>query len=239
MKHMLLLGALLALTPVALPAQLQPQPRTVTVNAHATVERAPDQAVMVLAVESQATTAREAARANATKMERVVAALRQAGIAADRIRTIGYELNPEYAQDRQGREAPKIVAYRAVNRLQVTIDAIDRVGAALDASIEAGANRASNLYFRLRDPTDARMEALRLATQKARAEAQTIATAADETLGPVQTIHTDSYMPAPPPMPGPMYDRMAVAAMEAPSTPVEQGTISVTANVTMVYQLGR
>ena len=237
MKRMLLLAALLA--PATLEAQQpQPQPRTVTVSAYATVERAPDQAVMVLAVESQASTAREAARANATKMERVVAALRQAGIAADRIRTVGYELNPQYAQEDRGREAPRIAAYRAVNRVQVTIDAIDRVGAALDAAIEAGANRASNLFFRLRDPSDARTEALRQATQRARAEAQTIAAAADETLGPVLTIHTDSYMPPPPPMPGAMYDRMAVSVEQA-ATPVEQGTVSVTANITMVYQLGR
>jgi hypothetical protein len=235
---MLVIAALLA--PAALSAQqFPPQPRTVTVSANAIAERAPDEAVMILAVESQATTAREAARANATKMERVVAALRQAGIAGDKIRTIGYELNPEYAQDNRGREAPRIVSYRAVNRLQVTIDAIDRVGAALDASIEAGANRASNLQFRLRDPAAARLEALSLATAKARAEAQAVATAADETLGPVLTIHTDSYMPPPPPMPAPMYDMRAMAVEAPPMTPVEQGTIAIMANVTMVFQLGR
>ncbi|HSJ15084.1 MAG TPA: SIMPL domain-containing protein [Longimicrobiales bacterium] len=238
MKRILLLAALLA--PAGAAAQQVPvPPRTVTVSANAMVERAPDQAVLVLAVESQATTAREAARANATKMERVVAALRQAGVAGERIRTIGYELIPEYAQETRGRDAPRIVSYRAVNRVQVTIDAIDRVGTVLDASIEAGANRASSLHFRLRDPADARMEALRLATQKARAEAQAIVTAADEVLGPVLSIHTDSFMPPPPPpMPGAMYDRMAVS-MEAASTPVEQGTISISAHVTMVFQLGR
>ena len=71
------------LLPVAAAAQQVEQPRTLTVSAHATVERAPDQAVLTLAVESEAENARDASRANATRMERVVAALRQAGIPAE------------------------------------------------------------------------------------------------------------------------------------------------------------
>lgn len=232
-----LAGALLL--PAAAAAQ-QPveQPRTLTVSATAYVERAPDQAVLTLAVESESSNARDASQANASKMEKVVAALRQARIPADRIRTVSYELQPQYARENRGEDPPRIVGYRAINRVQVTIDAIDRVGPALDASIEAGANRADELYFRLKDATDARLEALRLATAKAKREAQTIAQAADETLGVAQSIHTDSYMPPQPP--SPMYDRaMAMEMAKAPSTPVEAGTLRVSANVTIVYRLGR
>lgn len=233
-----LAGALLL--PVAGAAQQVEQPRTLTVSAVAHVERAPDQAVLTLAVESESANARDASRANATKMERVVAALRQAGIPADRIRTVSYELQPQYARENRGQDPPRIVGYRAINRVQVTIDAIDRVGPALDASIEAGANRADQLYFRLKDATDARLEALRLATEKAKREAQTIAAAADETLGVAQSIHTDSYMPPPPPSPAPMYDRaMAMEMVKVAETPVEAGTLRVSANVTIVYRLGR
>jgi uncharacterized protein len=233
----LLAGALLL--PATLPAQQVEQPRTLTVSATASVERAPDQAVLVLAVESEATNARDASRANATKMERVVAALRDARIPADRIRTVGYELQPQYARENRGQDPPRIVGYRAVNRVQVTIDAIDRVGPALDGAIEAGANRADQLFFRLRDASDARLEALRLATEKAKREAETIARAAGESLGPAQNIHTDSYMP-PPPRPPVMYERaMAVDAAMRADTPVEAGVLSVSAQVTIVYRLDR
>lgn len=224
------------LLPASLAAQQVEQPRTLTVSATASVERAPDQAILTLAVESEAENARDASRANAEKMQRVVAALRQAGIPADKIRTVGYELQPQYARENRGEDPPRIVGYRAVNRVQTTIDAIDRVGPALDAAITAGANRADQLYFQLRDASDARLEALRLATQKARREADAIASAAGETLGQAQSIHTDSYSP-PPPRPPVMYDRaMAMAEMKV-DTPVEAGTLSVTAHVTIVYRL--
>lgn len=224
------------LLPASLAAQQVEQPRTLTVSATASVERAPDQAILTLAVESEAENARDASRANAEKMQRVVAALREAGIPADKIRTVGYELQPQYARENRGEDPPRIVGYRAVNRVQTTIDAIDRVGPALDAAITAGANRADQLYFQLRDASDARLEALRLATQKARREAEAIASAAGETLGQAQSIHTDSYSP-PPPRPPVMYDRaMAMAEMKV-DTPVEAGTLSVTAHITIVYRL--
>jgi len=230
---------LLLLLPAAGLEAQQPteQPRTLTVSAQGTAERAPDQAVLTVAVESEASSARDAARTNATKMERVVAALREAGAPADKIRTIGYELHPVYARQERSEDPPRIAGYRAVNRLQVTLDALDRVGPVLDASIEAGANRASDLFFQLKDPSAARLEALQLATEKARREAQAVAAAAGETLGLIQSIHTDSYS-APPPRPA-MYERaMAMDAAVKVDTPVESGTLSVTANVTVVYRLG-
>ena len=238
MRRGWVLSGVLLLLPVAAPAQQAEPPRTLTVTANATVERAPDQAVLTLAVESESENARDASRANAAKMEKVVAALRQAGIPADRIRTIGYELQPQYARENRGQDQPRIVGYRAVNRVRVTIDAIDRVGPALDASIQAGANRADELYFRLKDATEARLEALRIATEKAKREARTIAEAAGETLGAAQSIHTDSYAPSPPPVP--VFDRaMAMEMAKAPATPVEAGTLNVGATVTIVFRLGR
>lgn len=228
----------LLLLPGTLAAQQQPEmPRTLTVSAQGTVERAPDQAVLMLAVESEAASARDAARTNATKMERVLAAIRGAGIPANRIRTVGYDLQPVYSRQERAEDPPRIAGYRAVNRVQVTIDALDRVGPALDAAIEAGANRAENLYYQLKDTSAARLEALELATAKARREAEVVARAAGERLGAVQSIHVDSYAP-PPPRPVEMYARaQAMDAMKL-ETPVEAGTLSVVASVTVVYRLG-
>src|SRR3954471_13418722 len=71
------------------------QPRTLTISATATVDRAPDQAVILLAVESEGATAQAAAATNATKMDRVIAALRAVPIPATSIRTVSYELQPQ------------------------------------------------------------------------------------------------------------------------------------------------
>ena len=235
-----LLLPLLLLPCLPLPGQVSAQqaesPRTLTVSAQGTVERAPDQAVLVLAVESEAESAQAAAQASAPKMASVVAALRSAGIAAANIRTVGYDLQPVYTRATQDGQPPRIAGYRAVNRLQVTIDALDRVGPALDAAVEAGANRADNLYFQLKDPSAARLEALQLATARARREASVVATAAGESLGAIQSIQTDAFS-APPPRPMEFARAVSMDAMKT-ETPVEAGTLSVTASITIVYRLG-
>ena len=222
--------------PAAALAQDPPPPRTLAVDATAEVERQPDQATLSLAVETEGESAAMAANRNAERMEAVVVAIRGAGIPRDRIRTLGYQLHPVYARTTQQQPEPRITGYRAVNTVQVEIDSIPRVGALIDASIGAGANRVTGLAFGLRDFEGARRDALRQAVEMARAEAELIAQAAGERLGPPLSIHSGGYM-RPPPQPMPMYDRAAaVEAMPAP-TPVEGGTLTVTATVSIVYRL--
>lgn len=234
----LILAALVALPSAAAAQQPVEQPRTITVNGVATVEREPEQGVVLLAVESEAANARAAADANATKMAQLIPALRRAGITERNIRTVSYELRPEYARQERNDQAPRIAGYRAINMVQVTVDTVSRMGGVIDVAIGSGANRVANISFQLRDPRAAHMEAAAIAMRYARQEAEIVAEAAGERLGPAQSIHTGGYMPQPRPMP--MYARMdmiEVAAAPAPPTPIEGGTLTIMANVTVVYRL--
>jgi uncharacterized protein len=227
-----LLPALLLL-PAATAAQQAPDRPTISVSASAFVEREPDEAVIVLAVESQAPLARTAAQQNAELMQRVLDAVRRQNVPADRIRTISYQLTPEYARPERDREPPRIVSYRAVNMVQVRVDGVTRVGAIIDAALDAGANRVANLSFQLSDPDAARREALGLAMQKARADAETLAAAAGHRLGTPLNISSSFYgAPRPPPMP---MARGDVMMEQLVTTPVEGGTVTVQAQVSAVY----
>lgn len=237
------LAAFLLMVPLAVTAQereREPE-RTVTVSATATIEREPEKAVLLLAVESQGPTARAASEANATKMTAVIAALRKAGIPEREIRTVSYELHPQYAPppDRprptDTPQAPKIVGYRAINMVQVGIDPVARVGAIIDAAINAGANRVANLTYELRDPDVARRDALRLAVEKARGEAQVMAEAAGQRLGPPLNMSTTYY--APPRYAGRVMMDMAQESLAAPPTPIEPGMLSVSATVNVTFRL--
>jgi uncharacterized protein YggE len=215
--------------------QTQPTERTVTVNANATVEREPEQAVILLAVESPAATAQLAARTNATKMDALVAALRRLGISGPNIRTVSYQLQPQYANERtQPQGPPRILGYRAINMVQVTVDTVARTGGVVDAAIAAGANRVAGLSFELKDPQLARNEALRLAVARARGEAEAMAEAAGQRLGPPLTISTGGYAV---PRYARAMDMVSMEAAQAAPTPIEPGTLSVQANVTIVYKL--
>jgi uncharacterized protein len=186
-------------------------------------------------VESFAATAGEATQANNARVQSVLAALRQQNIPAERIRTVGFELFPEYARERplDQEQQPRVIGYRARNTLRVQVEPLARAGAVIDAAIGAGANRVAGLNFELADPEEARSTALREAVRRARAEAETIAAAMGETLGPVQDVSTTGLVPIPTPVP------MARAvAMEQIAVPIEPGRLEITAHVTVVYRLG-
>src|SRR5687768_17478600 len=103
-----LLGLAVAVPAMGSAQQPQPQPfeRTVTVNATAMVEREPERAVIMLAVESPAATAQLAARANATKMDALVAALRKLGISGPNVRTTARSEERRVGKECRSRGSP-------------------------------------------------------------------------------------------------------------------------------------
>jgi uncharacterized protein len=209
-------------------------PRVIQVSARATVQRAPDRAVVQLAVETLAETAADATASNAATMERVLGALRQLGIPEARIRTTRIELHPRYDHRREAVQ-PVIIAYQAVNQVVVRLDDIAQVGRVIDAAVAAGANRVTGISFELSDPDAAYHEALRIAVGRARAEAQVVADALDETLGPPLQVSTGGLQLPPP------QARMEAMRMEmdvAPVTPVQPGELDVHATVSITYRLG-
>lgn len=226
----------------ALAAAQQPDtrpPRSVTANAYATVQREPDRAVLMLAVESQAESAQDAARANAELMTRVIAAVQRAGIAEQRIRTVSYDLQPIYSQPPREPEPmqeyrPQIIGYRAMNMVRVEVDDVQGTGRVIDTALEAGANRVDGIAFELRDSDAAYNEALGRAVEKARAQAAAAARAAGQQLGQPLSIQVGGAMPVPPP--APMY-RAAMDVAQAAATPIQGGTLEIGASVTITWEL--
>ena len=239
--RMIATALLLAVVPVAAAAQdLTPNRRTVTVSTQASVTREPDRAVIMLAVESQAETAEEAAATNAELMTRVLAAVREAGIPERQIRTTSYALHPVYSQPNHREMGPEpfeptIIGYRAMNMVRVEVDDIPATGGVIDAALNAGANRVDGVSFELRNGDTAYNEALGNAIRKARAQADAAAQAAGQTIGPPLNIAVGGgYMPPPAPM---MYREAVMAAGADMRTPVQPGTLEVHASVTITYEL--
>ncbi len=212
--------------------------RTISLSATGTVRRTPDQAVVSLAVETRAPTAKQAAQQNAQKMDAVIRAIRAAGIPGERIQTEGYNLNPDYTFVNGGPGRPneqRLVGYVANNTVRVVVDTIARAGAVVDAAIAAGANRANGISYQLRDPDAARRDALKLAVEAARRDAEALAQAAGQSLGALLQLST-GYQETPRPLFAMRAD-MAAPAAAPPPTPVEPGQMEITASVTVVYRL--
>ncbi len=212
-------------------------PRPIRVSGTGEVQVKPDMATIQFAVETTGTTAQEAAEANADAMDRVIQALRGAGVANDDIRTSGYSLYPEYAiQPRDDPNAPpQIRGYRASNQVTVRSTNLDGLGQLIDVGLAAGANRMSGVSFELRDSEAARAAALREAVLAARASAETIASALGVTLGAVLDAST-SADPVRPVMQYEMAFDMRMSAA-APPTPIQAGEQTVRAVASIIYEI--
>lgn len=208
------------------------QPPSIRSSGDAVVTAKPDRAQIDIGVMSRATQSQDAATQNARQLESVLAALRKLlGANAD-IRTISYNLTPNYTYPRDGGE-PTVTGYTATNTVRVTLDDLTRVGAVIDAATKAGANQVQNIRFMLKDEQAVRAQALREATTKARAQAEAMASALGLRITRVLSV-SDSG----PVMPVIHEMRMAARAEAADvSTPVIPGQIEVRANVTLTVEV--
>lgn len=158
----------------------------ITVVGQGTAYGQPDQANVVVGVESFAATVAEATSQNQTTLDNVMAALTAAGIAAEDIQTTNYSL---YAEQIYGEKGPEgIAGYRVSNQVNVKIRDIALVGDVLAAVTEAGANAIYGVNFSVADPAALEAEARALAMQDAANRAASLAELGDVSLGAVTVI---------------------------------------------------
>jgi uncharacterized protein YggE len=239
MKPSLLTVALLLLPTTFLAEAHEPHPPLplLTVTGTAESSAAPDRATLRLGTTAQAPTAAEAQAKVSAAVQKTIDSLKQLGIPPEDLSTSNLNLHPVYSQpnQRQMRDnepfTPQITAYQASNTIEIRLGDLKKVGPAIDASVAAGANQVESLTFDLKDDTAPRSRALESAVKQARAKAETLAKAANVSLGQLHAL--DEATSAQPPIP---YRGMAMRAMAAESaTPIEPGQVRVSATVTLRY----
>jgi uncharacterized protein YggE len=237
MKSLLLQAATLLGYGLGGAALAQPSPphvATLRVTGTALVAAKPDRAEIDVGVLTQAGEAGAAATENAAHLQAVLAALRKTlGEHAD-IKTMSYGLAPNYRYSPAGGDAT-ITGYTASNVVRVTLDDLQKTGEAIDAATHSGANRVQDIRFTLRDGQPSRLQALRQAATQARSEADALAAALglkiirvlsiEEAGGTVQPVRPLALA------------RARVEAAAVP-TPIESGTLDVSATVTLTVEIG-
>lgn len=207
------------------PAPSGTSDRTVTVTGTATIESAPDEAIVTLGVQTQAATAEAAMQQNANKMSQVVKALLGAGLKQSDIATAVLSLYPNYSND-----GLAIVGYAAENQVNATIHDMDKVGQIIDGAVAAGANVSSGVSFQVSDQSKGLDEALQAAVADARHKAEVLAAGGGASLGQMLQVTENSA-----PTPVPLY--RDVMAAGAATTPVSPPTLETQVSVTVVWAL--
>lgn len=161
------------------------QQRIVTTEAMGEVSMSADHARLTFGVTTLRATAPEAAAEVATVLARIRDSLVAVGVPRDSVPTIGYRIRRQLTRD-----ADTLAGYYGETSVVVTIWDFTRIGPVIEAVIGAGANDISGIQFRASDQRPARNEAIAIAVQAARRDAEALAEAAGNRLGSLLELST-------------------------------------------------
>jgi uncharacterized protein len=207
-------------------------PRTVTVSGQGIVQIQPDQAFVVLGVQTQADTASEALTQNNTQIEALVNTLRTAGIQARDIQTRTLRLQPQYKEvppGQQDRLAGEIIGYVAINTVEIQIRQVANVGTILDRAVAAGGNTIESIRFDVSDSSNVVDQARQAAMNDANQKATQLAQLAGAELGNVITINEYSRIPRP-------AEQFAMEQADA-AVPISPGTEAIEIEVQVTWAI--
>jgi uncharacterized protein YggE len=196
----------------------------ITVVGTGSARTAPDVSDWSFGVQADADTATAALASASSATKRMIAALRDAGVARNDLRTEQISLYPRTSSD--GRV---VTGYSASSSVQATVREISKAGDVVDAAVAAGANQVSGPTLRVSDSRVQYQAAVAAALDDARVRAQAIADKAGVTLGaPLAIVEGGGGYPVP------VY---AADTLRAADVPVEPGTQEISASLTVTFAI--
>ncbi len=232
------LAVLLAagLLPPAAPAAAVEGARYIEVRGEGRARAAPDVAEVRVAVLARGREARAALAEASGEMRTLLDRLRAAGLTGRDLRTTRADVTPEY--ERRERTSPesgplRIVGYRVVQELRVTIRDLERLGEILDLLTAAGGDRVQALRFRLDDSEPALDSARRRAVADARRRAELYAAEAGVRVGRLLLLREETVA-----APSPRVLRAAELTGRGAGVPVEPGEDELRVGVVARFEIG-
>lgn len=227
----LVLGLMLLVSSAALADE------QITVSGTATVKLEPDMVMITLGVSATNEDVLAAQQEVNAVMNQVIEVLtNDMGLPTEDIATTEYRINESYEYNSMKGRSEKI-GYSATALLSICVRDIDQAGKVIDAAMNAGANQLNGVEFMSSDQRDARDQALTLAVQDGMRKAKVIATAAGINLPAVPSSIEEASMSTYGAVSNSTYMMMEAAADSAAGTTLQAGMLSVTAKVTITYEI--
>mgnify|MGYP001198537482 FL=1 len=201
--------------------------RSITVTGYGVSYGSPDIARVGLGVETSNADVQVALEETNTRLDAVLAALREAGVADADIQTNYFSIYQDYyGGGPEGRGEP---TYRVSSSVNVRVRDTAQVGALIASAVDAGANIVNFVEFNIADRAALESDARELAIADARARADEIAAALGLTVGePLRVVEGSQ-----PGVPYENYGRGGAGGASA--SPIEQGVLSVHMAITVTY----
>lgn len=229
---------LAAFTP--LHAHAEEKKPTLSLTAEGTVSGSPDMAIVTIGTVTEAKDAVSALEENTKATSAFIGALKAAGIEGKDLQTNNFSIEPKIIYPKQkslssnGPDTPRIVGYTVRNMVTVRIRDLKLIGNVLNEAVTLGANSINGPRFDVEDPAALQAEARKKAMEKAIEKAQDYASAAGITLGAIIKITEQGGFQ-------PQAEMMMIArsSMAADSVPVEAGSVSYNATVSVEWSISQ
>jgi uncharacterized protein YggE len=200
--------------------------RRITVSATGQAKGTPDVADVVIGVSARGRTASDALDTANDRAAKVIAALKDSGVAEDDIQTSGLSVTPTYGDD------GTITGYEVSNTVTARLRDVSKAGSVIDAAARVAGDeiRVHGISFGIDDDSALLATARQRAVKRARAQAEQLAEAAGVELGEVRRIDEGGVVV-------PFESRQFAEATSTSSVPIEPGTQTVSVQVTVVYAI--
>lgn len=152
----------------------------------------PDFATLEIHIQFVSEKASDAVKMTASLYEKIINALREFGLTSKQIATTNYSVR-EHWEMKKDRER-EFVGYMARHSILIRISKLDKVGAVIDAAVNAGANRIGGLEFESSKSDSVHLSALAAAVQQARKRAEIMAKASGGRVGSLIELTTEAPM---------------------------------------------
>jgi uncharacterized protein len=218
--------------------------RTITVVGHGEVKAKPDVARTSLGIEVTAGTVADAVKQANAQMDAVLKAVKAVGIPDKDIQTSNFSINFERTPSGPSAPISKGITgtetaepapagvYHVNNMVNVTIRDLTKVGAVIDAAVNAGANNVWGINFGLENTATQELAAREQAIADAKSRAQSLAGLTGVNLGSVVAVSEVINGG-----PVPMAKFAAAQGLGGGGTPVESGEVSFTTDIQVIYAI--
>lgn len=215
-------------------------PLQVTLTGEGKVSAKPDVAKITATILTQKELLKDAQEENSRKSNVVVGYLKSQGIEEKDIKTVGYNIYPQYKYPQpcysgvcsEQESVPRIIGYQVQNSYEVTVRDLAKASDLLAGVVGAGVNEVGGISFTIDQPEAVRAEARAKAIENAEGKAEELARELGKRVGRIISFSESSALLLP-------YERNAAlggGVSAAPSPAVEPGQNEVIIDVSITYE---
>jgi uncharacterized protein len=213
---------------------LNPTPNTIFVGADGKFETVPDTALIQFNISAQAESAKDAYDQAAKQAEATRQVLRANGIDPKSAELGFFSVNPQYDWRNPKH---KVIGYQVATSVSLKLKDFSKIGPVTQQLADGSVGESQSLSYTLDSIDEAKNKAVADAYRRARASAQSLATASGRALGELSYASVDTFENVRVMAPMPRRAMAMTAQAPAPTEEFSPQKVTVTAHVNAMFEL--